>query len=112
MVSGLTLATRRSPKDTSIPLFFPTANSKTSASELIVNFDQTYQGLAQSVLIDNQSATDSCTVRINGQVNTITIPASSFRAWNDIWIEQVNITGSSTNVQVSAQVVPRTLIPL
>jgi len=78
---------------------------KDSASASITNYAQQFNGLASSVLIDNQDGANPVTVRINRGINTITIPASNFRAFNDSFIEQIDLTGASTNVQLSAQVV-------
>lgn len=103
MVSGLIFLPRVSAKSTNLQT--TTANDiKDSAATKIVNFPAEYMGLASSILIDNQDSSDSCTLRINNNLNTVTIASSSFRAFNDSWIEQVEITGASTNVQISAQV--------
>ena len=79
---------------------------KTAAAALIVNYPAAYQSLAQSILIDNQDAANPVTVRINRSTNTITIASSNFRAFNDAWIEQIDLTGTSTNTQVTAQISP------
>jgi len=79
---------------------------KTAAAALIVNYPASYQSLAQSILIDNQDAANPVTVRINRSTNVITIASSNFRAFNDAWIEQIDLTGTSTNTQVTAQVSP------
>ena len=42
--------------------------------------------------------------------NTVTIAGSNFRAFNDAWIEQIDLTGPSTNTQVTSQVAPLTQI--
>ena len=103
MVSGLIFLPKISAKSTNLQT--TTANDvKNSADTKIINFSAEYMGLASSVLIDNQDSSDSCTVRINNNFNTITVASSSFRAFNDSWIEQVEVSGASTNVQISAQV--------
>ena len=83
---------------------------KPAAAALIVNYPAQYQSLAQSLLIDNQDAGNAVTVRLNRSTNTITIEASNFRAFNDAWIEQIDLTGPSTNTQVTAQISPLTQI--
>ena len=78
---------------------------KNTANPLIINFPAQYQSLSQSLLIDNQDAANPVTVMLNNTVqNTITIAAGNFRAFNDAWIEQINLTGASTNTQVTAQI--------
>jgi len=79
--------------------------NKTAAAETIINFPANFNGLANSVLVDNQDGANAVTVRINRGTVSITIPSSSFRAFNDSWIEQINLTGASTDVQVTSQVV-------
>lgn len=103
LVSGLSVLPKVSAKNLTLALTTVT-NLKDSGNELIVNYPALYQGLAQSILIDNQDGGNACTVRINRGVNSITIGAADFRAFNDAWIEQLNITGASTDVQVTAQV--------
>jgi len=79
--------------------------TKNTANPLIINYPAQFQSLAQSVLIDNQDAANNVTVVINNtNQNTITIAGGQFRAFNDAWIEQLNLTGLSTNTQVTAQV--------
>lgn len=107
MTTGLTLRTPIGPKDTRIPVFFPISETKDSSASKIINFPMSYQGLGQSVLIDNQDAANSVTVKINGQVSTFIVPASNFRVVDNQWIEQIELSGASTNTIVTAQVVPR-----
>ncbi len=83
---------------------------KNTANPLIINYPAQFQGLAQSVLIDNQDAVNPVTVRLNRQTNVITIAGGNFRALNDAWIEQIDLTGASTNTQVTSQVSPLALI--
>lgn len=104
MVSGLIFLPKVSAKSNDLQLI--TANDNKAAADKIVNYPAEYLGLASSILIDNQDSSNSCTVRLNNNFNTITIASSSFRAFNDSWIEQVEVTGSSTNVQITAQVAP------
>ncbi len=106
MTSGITLAPRVSAKSEAL-VSFTVSDTKDGAGEKIINFPASFQGLAQSVLIDNQDSTNAVTVRINRGINSITIPASGFRAFNDSWIEQINLTGASTNCQVTSQIVLR-----
>jgi len=61
-------------------------------------------------MIDNQDAANAVTFRINRSTNTITIPAGNQRIFNDAWIEQIDLTGASTNTQVTAQISPLTQI--
>lgn len=82
------------------------SNLKDSGNELIVNYPASYQSLAQSVIVDNQDTANAVTLRINRGVNSISIGPSDFRAFNDAWIEQINLTGPSTNTQVTSQVAP------
>jgi len=82
------------------------SNLKDSGNELIVNYPASYQSLAQSIIIDNQDTANAVTLRINRGVNSISIGPSDFRAFNDAWIEQINLTGPSTNTQVTSQVAP------
>jgi len=79
---------------------------KTTALELIINYPASHVGLANSVLIDNQDAANAVTIRFNRQINTTTLAAGNFRAFNDTWQEQINLTGPSTNVQITSQVAP------
>ena len=84
---------------------------KNTANPLITNYPAQFQSLAQSVLIDNQDAANAVTVVINNtSQNTITIAPGNFRAFNDAWLEQINLTGASTNTQVTSQISPLTQI--
>ena len=82
-------------------------NLKTTAAELIINYPALHQGLSNSVIIDNQDAANPVTIRFNRQVNVTTLAAGNFRTFNDAWIEQINLTGTSTNTQVTSQIAPR-----
>lgn len=86
---------------------FPVSHVKDSSATKIINYPAEVLGLAQSVLIDNQDSANAVTVRINHGFQTITIPASGFRAFNDSWIEQLDLSGASTDTQVTAQIVGR-----
>lgn len=77
---------------------------KTAAAQVIINYPASHLGLSNSVLIDNQDAVNAVTVRFNLQINTTTIAGGNFRTFNDAWIEQINLTGPSTNVQITSQV--------
>ena len=79
---------------------------KTTAAQLIINYPAQHQGLSNSVMVDNQAAANNVTVRFNLQINSVTIAAGNFRVFNDAWIEQINLTGPSTNTQVTSQVSP------
>ena len=105
MVSGLSVLPKISAKNLSLKLN-TVIDLKTTAAALIVNYPAQYQSLAQSILIDNQDAANAVTVRLNRSTNTITIAGGNFRAFNDAWIEQINLTGPSTNTQVTSQVSP------
>lgn len=105
MVSGLAVLPKVSAKNLDLKLNTVT-NLKTTAAELIINYPASFQSLAQSVLIDNQDAANPVTVRLNRQTNVISIGGGNFRAFNDAWIEQLNLTGASTNTQVTAQISP------
>jgi len=109
LVSGLSVLPKISARNLTLKLN-TVIDLKTAAAELIVNYPASYQSLSQSLLIDNQDAANACTVRLNRSTNTITIAGGNFRTFNDAWIEQVNVTGPSTNTQVTAQVSPLTQI--
>ena len=79
---------------------------KTTAAQLVINYPALHQGLSNSVMVDNQDAANNVTVRFNLQINSITIGGGNFRTFNDAWIEQINLTGPSTNTQVTSQVSP------
>ena len=81
-------------------------NLKTTAGQLVINYPALHQGLSNSVMVDNQDAANAVTVRFNLQINSVTIAAGNFRVFNDAWIEQINLTGPSTNTQVTSQVSP------
>ena len=104
MVSGLAVLPKISARNLSLQLN-TVVQVKNTANPLIINFPAQYQSLSQSLLIDNQDAANPVTVMLNNTVqNTITIAAGNFRAFNDAWIEQINLTGASTNTQVTAQI--------
>lgn len=109
MVSGLATLPKQSARSLTLELT-TVIQVKNTSNELIINFPASYQGLAQSIMIDNQDTANSVTVRINRGVNTINIGANDFRALNDAWIEQLNLTGGSTDTQVTAQVATLTSI--
>lgn len=104
-MSGLSILPLVSAKNLELKLN-TVSNLKDSGNELIVNYPASYQSLAQSILIDNQDTANAVTLRINRGVNSISIGPSDFRAFNDAWIEQINLTGPSTNTQVTSQVAP------
>ena len=79
---------------------------KTTAAQLIINYPAQHLGLSNSVIIDNQDAVNAVTVRFNLQINAIVIAGGNFRTFNDAWIEQINLTGPSTNTQITSQVSP------
>jgi hypothetical protein len=106
MTSGLTLTPRISATSESL-ISFTVTDTKSTSAEKILNYPASQQGFASSVLIDNQDGSNSVTVRINRGINTITVPASGFRSFNGSWIEQINLTGASTDTQVTAQIVLR-----
>jgi len=105
LVSGLAVLPIISAKNLELKLR-TVVNLKTTVNPLIINYPALQQALAQSIMIDNQDGANPCTVKINGQTNTITIPGGGTRIFNEAWIEQVDITGVSTNVQVTSQVSP------
>lgn len=109
MVSGLSVLPKVSARNLTLKLN-TVIDLKQTANPLIVNYPAAYQSLAQSILIDNQDAANAVTVRLNRSTNTITIASSNFRAFNDAWIEQIDLTGASTNTQVTAQISPLTQI--
>ena len=104
MVSGLAVLPKISARNLTLQLN-TVVQVKNTVNPLIINYPAQYQSLSQSLLIDNQDAANPVTVVLNNTCqNTITLPAGTFRAFNDAWIEQVNCTGASTNTQVTAQV--------
>jgi len=105
LVSGLSILPLVSARNLELKLN-TVSNLKDSGNELIVNYPASYQSLAQSIIIDNQDTANAVTLRINRGVNSISIGPSDFRAFNDAWIEQINLTGPSTNTQVTSQVAP------
>ena len=109
MVSGLAVLPKISARNLDLKLN-TVIDLKTTANPLIVNYPAQYQSLSQSLLIDNQDAANAVTVRLNRSTNTVTIAGSNFRAFNDAWIEQIDLTGPSTNTQVTAQISPLTQI--
>ncbi len=111
MVSGLAVLPKISAKNLDLKLN-TVVDLKTVAAALIVNYPAQYQALAQSLLIDNQDAANAVTVRLNRQTNTITIAGGNFRIFNEAWIEQIDLTGPSTNTQVTAQVSPLSQISI
>jgi len=106
LVSGLSVLPKISARNLSLQLN-TIVQTKNTANPFVINYPASFQSLAQSVLIDNQDAANNVTVMINNTFqNTITIAPGNFRAFNDAWIEQLNLTGPSTNTQVTAQVSP------
>jgi len=109
LVTGLAVLPKISARNLNLKLN-TVIDLKTTAAAVIVNYPAAYQSLAQSILIDNQDAANAVTVRLNRSTNTITIGGSNFRAFNDAWIEQIDLTGPSTNTQVTSQISPLTQI--
>ena len=109
MVSGLSVLPKISARNLNLKLN-TVIDLKTTAAALIVNYAASYQSLSNSLLIDNQDAANAVTLRLNRSVNTITIAGGNFRTFNDAWIEQIDLTGPSTNTQVTAQISPLTQI--
>jgi len=105
MVTGLAIQNKVSAKKDDL-VSQTVLNRKTSGTAVIINYPAQFNGMASSVLIDNQDGANAETVRINrNSAGTITIPASGFRAFNDSFIEQIDLSGPSTNTQITAQVV-------
>ena len=104
-MSGISVQPQISARNLTLKLNTAT-HTKADCNPLVINYPALYLGLAQSVLIDNQDGANPVTVRINRGVNSITINSSQNRALNDAWIEQLDLTGASTNTQVTAQVAP------
>jgi hypothetical protein len=109
LVSGLSVLPKISARNLDLKLN-TVIDVKTAAAALIVNYPAQYQSLSNSLLIDNQDAANAVTIRLNRSINTITIAAGNFRTFNDAWIEQIDLTGPSTNTQVTAQISPLTQI--
>ena len=105
MVSGISIQPNISARNLTLKLN-TVSNIKDTGNPLVINYPALYLSLAQSVFIDNQDGANAVTVRINRGVNSITINSSQNRALNDAWIEQLDLTGASTNTQVTAQVAP------
>ena len=107
MVSGLSVLPMKSARNLDLKLN-TVVNIKDTAAQLVINYPGMFLSLSNSVLIDNQDAVNAVTVQINKQLSSRTIAAGNFRAFNDAWIEQINLTGPSTNTQVTSQVSPLT----
>ena len=107
MVSGLSVLPKVSARNLDLKLNTVVA-IKDTANPLVINYPASFQSLSNSVLVDNQDAVNAVTVQINRQLSSLTIAAGNFRAFNDAWIEQINLTGPSTNTQVTSQVSPLT----
>jgi len=105
LVSGLAVLPKVSARNLDLKLN-TVIDLKTTAAALVVNYAASYQSLSNSLLIDNQDAANAVTLRLNRSVNAITIPAGNQRIFNDAWIEQIDLTGPSTNTQVTAQISP------
>jgi hypothetical protein len=103
LVTGVAVLPKRSARNLDLQLTTVSQTKDTTATK-IVNFPAQYLGLANSVIIDNQDAASAVTVRINRGVNSITIPPSNWKAFNDAWIEQMDLSGASTDAQMTAQV--------
>jgi len=107
LVSGLSVLPKKSARNLDLKLN-TVVNIKDTAAQLVINYPSMFLSLSNSVLIDNQDAVNAVTVQINKQLSNLTIAAGNFRAFNDAWIEQINLTGPSTNTQVTSQVSPLT----
>ena len=105
MVTGLVTQPLISAKNLGLKLR-TVVNLKTTAAQLVINYPALHQGLSNSVMVDNQDAANAVTVRFNLQINAVVIAGGNFRTFNDAWIEQINLTGPSTNTQVTSQVSP------
>ena len=106
-MSGLSVLPKVSARNLDLKLN-TVVNIKNTAAPLVINYPASFLSLSNSVLIDNQDAVNAVTVQINKQLSSLTIAAGNFRAFNDAWIEQINLTGPSTNTQVTSQVSPLT----
>ena len=107
MVSGLSVLPKVSARNLDLKLN-TVVNIKNTANPLVINYPAMFLSLSNSVLVDNQDPVNAVTVQINKQLSSLTIAAGNFRAFNDAWIEQINLTGPSTNTQVTSQVSPLT----
>jgi hypothetical protein len=109
LVTGLSVLPKISARNLDLKLN-TVVNVKDTVNELIINYPASFLSLANSVLIDNRDGVNAVTVQLNRQLNTITIASGNFRAFNDAWIEQINLTGLSTDTQVTSQLSPLTQI--
>jgi hypothetical protein len=109
LVSGLSVLPKISARNLDLKLN-TVIDLKDTAAALIVNYPAQYQSLSNSLLIDNQDAANAVTLRLNRSINSVTIAGGNFRTFNDAWIEQIDLTGPSTNTQVTAQISPLTQI--
>jgi hypothetical protein len=107
LVTGLSVLPKVSAKNLELKLN-TVVNIKDTANELIINYPASFMSLANSVLVDNRDGVNTVTVTINRQLNSITLGPGNFRALNDSWIEQLNLTGPSTDTQVTSQLSPLT----
>ena len=105
MVTGLVTQPLVSARNLSLKLR-TVVDLKTTGAQLIINYPAQHQGLSNSVMVDNQDGANAVTVRFNLQINSVTVGGGNFRTFNDAWIEQINLTGASTNTQVTSQVSP------
>ena len=105
MVTGLVTQPLISARNLSLKLR-TVVDLKTTAAQLVINYPAQHQALSNSVIIDNQDAANAVTVRFNLQINAVVIAGGNFRVFNDAWIEQINLTGPSTNTQITSQVSP------
>ena len=105
MVTGLVTQPLISARNLNLKLR-TVVDLKLTAAPLVINYPAQHQGLSNSVIIDNQDAANAVTIRFNLQINPIVIGGGNFRAFNDAWIEQINLTGPSTNTQITSQVSP------
>ena len=105
MVSGLSVLPKISARNLDLKLN-TVVSIKNTANPLVINYPASFQSLANSVLVDNRDGVNAVTVQLNRQLNSITIASGNFRAFNDAWIEQINLTGPSTDTQVTSQISP------
>jgi hypothetical protein len=105
LVTGLSVLPKISARNLDLKLN-TVVNIKNTANPLVINYPASFQSLANSVLVDNRDGVNAVTVQLNRQLNSITIASGNFRAFNDAWIEQINLTGLSTDTQVTSQISP------
>jgi len=107
-LQGLILRPLPSPRAAQITVY-PIVVSVAAATTRIIHYPTEFQGLAQGVLILNRDAANTITIIINDdRRNSFTISGGASIAFNDLWIEQIEVTAGAAGVTIiQAGVTPR-----